>query len=141
MKIRLEGTLPELADAVDQLRRVFEVQSVSRPYKNRNSDLSRVYVEAEPVTDRGEDVERLEERICRLNETIQDQKEEIESLRVTLAYHYGLRQYYQPDRGPELVPSPGGRDCPANGEHEGVELGCDECGHFLTCFAEYSKEG
>lgn len=47
MKIRIEGTAPELDAAVDRLRREFFIQSVSRPYRNRNSELSRVYVEAE----------------------------------------------------------------------------------------------
>lgn len=47
MKIRIEGTAPELDAAVARLRREFFVQSVSRPYKNRNSELSRVYVEAD----------------------------------------------------------------------------------------------
>lgn len=47
MKIRIEGTVPELDAAVARLRREFFIQSVSRPYKNRNSELCRVYVEAE----------------------------------------------------------------------------------------------
>lgn len=45
MKIRIEGTMDELEAAIQKLREVFCVTGVSRPYKNRNSDLCRVYVE------------------------------------------------------------------------------------------------
>lgn len=48
MKIRLQGSLPELDAAVELLRLGFEVQSVSKPYKNRNDDQYRVYIDAEP---------------------------------------------------------------------------------------------
>lgn len=50
MKIRIEGLPSELDAAVDRLRQVFFVQSVSRPYKNRNSEKCRVYVDAEMTT-------------------------------------------------------------------------------------------
>lgn len=49
MKIRLEGTLQELDAAAEKLRLIFRVVSVSKPYKNRNSDLRRVYIEVEPI--------------------------------------------------------------------------------------------
>ena len=49
MKIRLEGTLPELQAAEAALRLSFTVVSVSNPYKNRNSDLYRLYIDAEPA--------------------------------------------------------------------------------------------
>lgn len=49
MKIRLEGTLQEIDAAAKQLRLIFRVGSVSKPYKNRNSDLHRVYIEVEPI--------------------------------------------------------------------------------------------
>ena len=34
----------------------------------------------------------------------------------------------------ELRPSAGGKDCPANGEHEGIECQCDECDYAMICF-------
>lgn len=49
MKIRLEGTLQEIDAAAKQLRLIFRVVSISKPYKNRNSDLHRVYIEVEPI--------------------------------------------------------------------------------------------
>lgn len=36
----------------------------------------------------------------------------------------------------ELIPSPNGRDCIGNGEHKGVEIQCDECAHYFSCFPE-----
>lgn len=36
----------------------------------------------------------------------------------------------------ELNPSPNGKDCLANGQHEGIEISCDECNFFLQCFPE-----
>lgn len=45
MRIRIEGELRELDAAVDQLRRLFEIVTISKPYKNRNSELFRVYIE------------------------------------------------------------------------------------------------
>jgi len=47
MKIRIEGTLPELEAAELQLRKAFAVRSVSKAYKNRNSELYRVYIEVD----------------------------------------------------------------------------------------------
>jgi DNA polymerase-3 subunit epsilon len=35
-----------------------------------------------------------------------------------------------------LTPSPNGRDCLGNGEHNGIEIQCDECSHFYECFPE-----
>ena len=49
MRIRLEGSLQELEIAIEALRRSFEIGAVSKPYKNRNSDQFRVYVNAVPV--------------------------------------------------------------------------------------------
>ncbi|WP_158632709.1 MULTISPECIES: hypothetical protein [unclassified Amycolatopsis] len=37
MRIRAEGTKPELAAAVDRLKTVFDVQETSRFYDNRGS--------------------------------------------------------------------------------------------------------
>jgi len=34
----------------------------------------------------------------------------------------------------ELMPSAGGKDCPANGEHDGIECQCDECDYAMICF-------
>lgn len=36
----------------------------------------------------------------------------------------------------ELKPSINGKDCIANGMHEGVEIACDECDYYLQCFPE-----
>ena len=47
MKIRVEGLLDELDAAIEELRQSFIVRSVSRPYKNRNSDYHRVYLDVE----------------------------------------------------------------------------------------------
>lgn len=49
MKIRLEGTLPELQAAEAALRLSFAVTNVSKPYRNRDAALYRVYIEAEPT--------------------------------------------------------------------------------------------
>lgn len=38
---------------------------------------------------------------------------------------------------PEIVPSPHGKYCPANGENPNVECQCDECDHFLFCFPDW----
>ena len=35
-----------------------------------------------------------------------------------------------------LVPSPGGKDCPGNGRHEGIEIRCEECAHFFVCYPD-----
>jgi hypothetical protein len=45
VKIRIIGSPAEAADAVERLRQVFEVVSVSDPYPCRNSTRVRVYVE------------------------------------------------------------------------------------------------
>lgn len=53
MKIRLHGTLEEVQEAAKQLDRVFQVVSVSEPYKDRGkSELYRVYVEVRLLTNR-----------------------------------------------------------------------------------------
>ena len=51
MKIRLEGTVEEIDAAAEKLRQIFRVESVSKPYKNRNSDLHRVYIDAEELAE------------------------------------------------------------------------------------------
>ena len=40
---------------------------------------------------------------------------------------------------PPMMPSEGGRDCPYNGEHPGIECQCDECDHYLRCFPEWER--
>lgn len=46
MKIRLRGTSSEVEKAAEKLKEVFNVVSVSKPYKDRgDSQLFRVYVE------------------------------------------------------------------------------------------------
>lgn len=44
-----------------------------------------------------------------------------------------------PSTGVELRPSFHGKDCPGNGEHEGIECCCDECDHYLTCFPDWKE--
>ena len=88
VKIRLEGTMDELNEAVRRVREAVFVQSVSKPYKNRNSDRYRIYVDAE---------------LWATTPTV------------------------------ELMPSAGGKDCPANGEHEDIECQCDECDYMAIC--------
>lgn len=36
-------------------------------------------------------------------------------------------------------PSFGGKECLGNGEHEDIEIQCDECEHVLTCFPDATK--
>lgn len=38
-----------------------------------------------------------------------------------------------------LTPSPGGRDCIGNGEHESIEIQCDECNYFFECFPDLER--
>ena len=40
----------------------------------------------------------------------------------------------------QLTPSPNGEDCLGNGEHEGVEIQCDECDYYLECFPDWRKD-
>lgn len=41
----------------------------------------------------------------------------------------------------KLTPSPQGKDCLGNGEHNdiAVEMRCDECDYFLYCFPQYKS--
>lgn len=39
-----------------------------------------------------------------------------------------------------LTPSPGGRDCLGNGEHDGIEIQCDECAHYLECSDDQKEQ-
>lgn len=47
MKVRIEGLINELDLAVEKLRHNFIIRNVSKPYKNRNSDYYRVYLDVE----------------------------------------------------------------------------------------------
>ena len=38
--------------------------------------------------------------------------------------------------GTVLLPGNGGKDCPGNGYHTGIECCCDECAYMLCCFSE-----
>lgn len=40
------------------------------------------------------------------------------------------------DYDKEFVPNPSldGKDCLGNGEHEEIEIQCDECDYYLICF-------
>ncbi len=40
----------------------------------------------------------------------------------------------------QLTPSPNGEDCLGNGEHEGIEIQCDECDYYLECFPDWRKD-
>lgn len=45
MKIRLHGTIDEVERAIEKIRSVFRVVSISNPYPDRRGSLYRVYVE------------------------------------------------------------------------------------------------
>ena len=45
-----------------------------------------------------------------------------------------LEKYNSSDFTPQ--PSLGGAECQGNGQHEEVEIQCDECDYFLICFPE-----
>lgn len=47
IKIRLHGSSAEVKKATEELKNSFEVLAVSGEYKDRNSELVRVYVDAE----------------------------------------------------------------------------------------------
>lgn len=38
--------------------------------------------------------------------------------------------------GIRFCPSFHGRDCPGNGQQQGMECCCDECDYYLICFPE-----
>ena len=40
-----------------------------------------------------------------------------------------------------LTPSPQGKDCLGNGEHNDIakEVRCDECSYYLYCFPQYDN--
>ena len=40
-----------------------------------------------------------------------------------------------------LIPSENGRDCPANGSQDDIEMCCDECEYYLDCFPGKSFPG
>ena len=50
VKIRIEGTREELADALECLDDSFIIHSSSKLYANRDGETFRFYVEAEPRT-------------------------------------------------------------------------------------------
>lgn len=45
-----------------------------------------------------------------------------------------LEQYNSSNFTPQ--PSLGGTECKGNGKHEGIEIQCDECDHFLVCYPD-----
>lgn len=47
LKVRLQGTAEEVQKGVEELEKYFRVLEVSRPYKNRNSEYYRVYMDIE----------------------------------------------------------------------------------------------
>ncbi len=65
IKIRLEGTLDELAEALPRLRDTYHILSESKPYKNRGqSEYYRLYVDAEvnPLRQDAPPIERKRQR-------------------------------------------------------------------------------
>ncbi len=38
--------------------------------------------------------------------------------------------------GTHLIPGNGGRDCPGNGLHPGIECCCEECDYLICCTGE-----
>lgn len=42
--------------------------------------------------------------------------------------------------GIELIPGNGGKDCPGNGSHPGMECCCDECDYALCCWEQRDLE-
>ena len=53
MNIRVMGTADELIEATTIIKKDFEVLSISKPYRNRNDDLFRVYIDA--IMKKGDD--------------------------------------------------------------------------------------
>ena len=42
-----------------------------------------------------------------------------------------------PNTDPIPVPGNGGRNCPGNGNTEGVECCCDECDYLICCAEDF----
>lgn len=40
----------------------------------------------------------------------------------------------------KLTPSLNGVDCLGNGEHEDIEICCDECDYYFDCFPDWKGE-
>ena len=47
LKIRLQGTEEEIKKGVESLKNIYKELDVSKPYKNRNSEYYRVYLNVE----------------------------------------------------------------------------------------------
>ncbi len=45
MKLRIECAPEEIQEALNRIKQIFSVKSVSRPYQNRNNDNVRIYIE------------------------------------------------------------------------------------------------
>lgn len=39
-----------------------------------------------------------------------------------------------------LTPSPNGRDCLGNGQHDGIEIQCEDCPHIEICCESYGED-
>lgn len=127
MKIRLEGTEPELTGAVEDLRKIFQIRSVSKLYKNRNSELYRVYVEAASST-----VQRF------------SAEEEKFFQRIGMEVYCSEPNRVLDDESagdPPLTPSYHGEECLGNGSHPDYKCCCDECSHYLICFPNWKEQG
>lgn len=42
--------------------------------------------------------------------------------------------------GVMLLPGNGGRDCPGNGNHSGIECCCDECDYMMCCLEKSDSQ-
>lgn len=49
-----------------------------------------------------------------------------------------IKDFMSPEQLENYAPNPslGGTECRGNGQHEGIEIQCDECDNFLVCFPE-----
>lgn len=54
-------------------------------------------------------------------------------------YFMLLEAYEEEYKKTPLTPSEQGKDCLANGKHEGFECSCYNCEHFLYCFPQYKN--
>lgn len=48
VKIRLQGLPEDVEKALESLKNTFVIHSISEPYKNRDGEYVRIYIDAEP---------------------------------------------------------------------------------------------
>ncbi len=51
MKIRIEATKEEIENTISKLNTIFIVKSISKLYKNRNSNEYRIYIEIDRMSE------------------------------------------------------------------------------------------